>query len=131
VFRSFLLATYKELRQGILLTAVPKTGSIAPRLSSPKLAQHLSDDKELPSDSEEPVAIPHSELSVDALRGVIESFVLREGTDYGETDFSLEQKVAHVIRQLERGDARIMFDPNSESIHIVSVAPLRRGRDPS
>ena len=60
---------------------------------------------------------------------MIESCVLREGTDYGERDFSLEQKVAHVVRQLEHGDARIMFDPNSESIHIVSVAPLRRERD--
>jgi uncharacterized protein YheU (UPF0270 family) len=45
--------------------------------------------------------------------------VLREGTDYGEKEASLEQKLAHVLRQLERGDARIMFDPNSESIGIV------------
>ncbi|MES1191364.1 MAG: YheU family protein [Steroidobacter sp.] len=33
---------------------------------------------------QEPVAIPHTELSADALRGVIDSFVLREGTDYGD-----------------------------------------------
>jgi uncharacterized protein YheU (UPF0270 family) len=113
---------------GILLTALEKTGSIAPRLSSAELAQTLNDEPQFPSASEEPVAIPHTELSADALRGVVESFVLREGTDYGEKDFSLEQKVAHVIGQLARGDARIMFDPNSESIHIVSVAPLARGR---
>jgi len=31
-----------------------------------------------------PVAVPHTGLSAAALRGVIESFVLREGTDYGE-----------------------------------------------
>ena len=73
----------------------------------------------------EAVVIPHRELSAAALRGVIESFVLREGTDYGEKDFSLEQKVAHVTRQLERGDARIVFDPNTESIHIVSAHPIR------
>jgi uncharacterized protein YheU (UPF0270 family) len=53
------------------------------------------------------------------LRGVIESFVLREGTDYGEQEFSLEQKVAHVLRQLQRGEARVIFDPASESIDIV------------
>ena len=71
----------------------------------------------------EPVSIPHAELSEDALRGVIESFVLREGTDYGEREFSLEQKVAHVLRQLQLGEARIIFDPATGSIDIL------RGRD--
>jgi len=69
----------------------------------------------------EPLAIPHTELSADTLRNVIESFVLREGTDYGERDFLLEQKVAHVMRQLERGEARIVFDAASESIDIQRV----------
>jgi uncharacterized protein YheU (UPF0270 family) len=74
-----------------------------------------------------PLVIPHTELSADALQGVIESFVLREGTEYGATDFSLQQKVAHVTRQLERGEAQIVFDPNSESIDIV-VTPAGAGR---
>ena len=68
----------------------------------------------------EPVAIPYRELSADALRGVIESFVLREGTDYGLHEYSLEQKVAHVMRQLDRGEAQIVFDPNTESVHVVA-----------
>ena len=70
---------------------------------------------------QEPVAIPYQELSGDALRGVIESFVLREGTDYGERDFTLAQKSAHVLRQLERGEVRILFDPNTEAVQIVVV----------
>ena len=73
------------------------------------------------------------ELSEEALRGVLESFVLREGTDYGEREFSLDQKVAHVLGQLRRGDARIMFDPGTETIDIVVVAGGRaaapRGQD--
>jgi uncharacterized protein YheU (UPF0270 family) len=69
----------------------------------------------------EPVVIPHRELSPEALRGVIESFVLREGTDYGAREYSLEEKVQHVIRQLERGEARIVFDPTTESVDIVPV----------
>ena len=71
----------------------------------------------------EPVLVPHTELSADALRGVVESFVLREGTDYGEREFSLEQKLAHVYRQLERGEAQIVFDPNTETIDIVLTQP--------
>ena len=72
----------------------------------------------------EPVVIPHTELSADALQGVIESFVLREGTEYGAHDVSLQQKVAQVIQQLERKEAQIVFDPNTESIDIVA----RKGR---
>ena len=69
----------------------------------------------------EPVFVPHTELSPDALRGVVESFVLREGTDYGEREYSLEQKLAHVYRQLERGEAQIVLDPNTETIDIVAT----------
>jgi uncharacterized protein YheU (UPF0270 family) len=69
-----------------------------------------------------PVAVPHTELSPEALRGVVESFVLREGTDYGERDVPFEAKVAQVIRQLERGEARIMFDPVAQSVQIVTTA---------
>ncbi|HVW69322.1 MAG TPA: YheU family protein [Steroidobacteraceae bacterium] len=75
-----------------------------------------------PLDDGEPVVIPYRELSEDALRGVLESFVLREGTEYGERDFSLEQKVAHVLEQLRRGEAQIVFDPQSETIDIVVAA---------
>ena len=57
---------------------------------------------------QQPVEVPHTELAGDLLHAVIESFVLREGTDYGEFEFSLDQKVARVIRQLERGEAYIV-----------------------
>lgn len=78
-------------------------------------------------DTVEPLAIPHRELSQDALRGVIESFVLREGTDYGEQEFTLEQKVDHVLRQLDRGEAHVIFDPELETVDIVvSKRPLGR-----
>jgi uncharacterized protein YheU (UPF0270 family) len=70
-------------------------------------------------DQPEPIVVPHRELSADTLRGVIESFVLREGTDYGEREYSLDEKVAHVLKQLERGEARIEFDPDTETVGIV------------
>lgn len=68
-----------------------------------------------------PVEIPLDALSEDALLGVIESFVLREGTDYGARERSHEEKVADVRRQLECGEARIVFDPEAESVNIVPV----------
>jgi uncharacterized protein YheU (UPF0270 family) len=42
----------------------------------------------------DPIEVPYGELSAELLNAVIESFVLREGTDYGEREFSLEDKVA-------------------------------------
>jgi uncharacterized protein YheU (UPF0270 family) len=73
-----------------------------------------SDDRREP-----PIEIPHTELSAEALRGVVEAFVLREGTEYGERDVPLDRKVLDVMRQLHRGEAQILFDPNTESVDIV------------
>ena len=73
--------------------------------------------------------IPHRELSEEALRGVVESFVLREGTDYGQRDYSLEEKIAAVMRQLDRGEAVIVFDPDTRTVSIeVATPPGRRAR---
>ena len=66
-----------------------------------------------------PMVVPWAELSPEALNGVIESFVLREGTDYGERDVSFETKVDQVRRQLERREAEIVYDQDTESIDIV------------
>jgi uncharacterized protein len=66
------------------------------------------------------VVVPHAHLSAELLRSVVESFVLREGTDYGERELSLDDKVARVVRQLERGEAQIIFDPKSDSVDIVA-----------
>ena len=66
--------------------------------------------------------IPLSSLSADALRSIIESFVLREGTDYGQEihpgEHGLDAKCAAVQRQLEAGEAEIDFDPETETIDI-------------
>ena len=63
--------------------------------------------------------IPIQSLSEDALAGVIEAFVLREGTDYGHGEYSLARKCAAVRRQLERGEARLVYDEATRSPNIV------------
>lgn len=77
-------------------------------------------------DSAAGIDIPYPALSAEALRGVLESFVLREGTDYGGHEYSLEQKVAHVRAQLERGEARIVFDPHTATVDVVLNRPAAR-----
>jgi uncharacterized protein YheU (UPF0270 family) len=73
-----------------------------------------------PEESAEPIEVPYRELSPDALRGVVEAFVLREGTDYGSREFTHEEKVAQLLTALERGEARILFDPATESVTLVA-----------
>ena len=65
------------------------------------------------------VEIPWRELSESALLGVIEEFVTREGTEYGEREVPLATKVQQVRRQLERGDVVLFFDPDSASCHLL------------
>ena len=67
------------------------------------------------------VEVPFAELAPETLQGLVESFVLREGTDYGVQEVSLASKVAQVVRQLQRGEARIVFDPATESVDIRLV----------
>lgn len=67
------------------------------------------------------MAVPYAELAPDLLHAVVEAYVLREGTDYGEREFSLAEKVSHVIGRLERGEAQIVFDPETETVSIVST----------
>ena len=62
--------------------------------------------------------IPHQMLSPEALHGVIEAFVTREGTDYGAQEVSLATKVLQVRQQLDAGTAIIIYDESTESCTI-------------
>ena len=65
------------------------------------------------------VRVAPDDLAPDTLRAVVESFVLREGTDYGIHEVSFEAKVEQVLVQLRRGEAHITFDPATESVDVV------------
>jgi hypothetical protein len=65
--------------------------------------------------------IPYTELSDEALKGIIEEYITREGTEYGARDFSLEQKIEHVRQQLLRREIKINFDAESQSCNLVPV----------
>ncbi|MBF0143070.1 MAG: YheU family protein [Magnetococcales bacterium] len=55
--------------------------------------------------------IPYNRLSPEALRGIVEEFVNREGTDYGAVEVPLETKVAQVMDQIRKGLVVIRYDP--------------------
>ena len=68
----------------------------------------------------QPTEVPIEALSEEVLRALIEEFVTRDGTDYGLSELSLEAKVENLRRRLATGEARIVFDPEAESVNIVA-----------
>lgn len=68
-----------------------------------------------------PMEVPRDALSYEALQGIIQSFILREGTDYGAEEVSLKSKVLQVEKQLGRGEIKIVFDPDSESVSLITL----------
>ncbi|MGB0619531.1 MAG: YheU family protein [Myxococcota bacterium] len=88
----------------------------------------MDDDRSAPEPSapaaQSGVELNPDQLSPGALRGLVEEYVTREGTDYGHSDWSLEDKVAQVFQQLECGEARIVFDLEQESASIVPEPEL-------
>jgi len=65
------------------------------------------------------IEVPPESLSREVLHALVEEFITRDGTDYGAVERSLDAKVADVLRQLDRGEVCIVFDPESETTTIV------------
>jgi uncharacterized protein YheU (UPF0270 family) len=79
-------------------------------------ARELTVELERKHEGEEigPIRVAPDHLEPDTLRAVIESFVLREGTDYGVRETALEDKVAQVLIQLRRGEGiSLLIQPPS------------------
>lgn len=73
-----------------------------------------------------PVEVPKSALSESALRGVIESFILREGTDYGREEAGFETKYNQILRQILKEEIKIFFDPNTETVGLMTLVDWKR-----
>ena len=85
----------------------------------------MIDSREAPA---EMVEVPYTDLSEAALRAVINDIVTRDGTDYGEVEKTREQKAAALLGQLERGEATLAFDPETETLSVLTRAELARIR---
>ncbi|VTR60078.1 Uncharacterised protein family (UPF0270) [Serratia fonticola] len=72
--------------------------------------------------------IPWQEIEQETLNSLIESFVLREGTDYGEHERSLEQKVDDVRRQLKSGEVVLVWSELHETVNIMPRGRSAPGR---
>lgn len=62
--------------------------------------------------------IPVNKLSSEALQGVIEEYISRDGTDYGDIEVSMATKFRQAKDKLENGLAVLVFDDESETTNI-------------
>ncbi len=69
--------------------------------------------------------VPKEQLSREALRGVVEEMITREGTDYG-AEASLEEKVGEVMGQLDDGRAVLVFDAETETCTVLTADEAQR-----
>jgi len=70
--------------------------------------------------------IPIQEVSHETLLNIIEGFVLQEGTEYGEHDVSLADKVTAVLAQLKSGEAYLVYSELHETVNIVPKNQLQQ-----
>ena len=62
--------------------------------------------------------VPWQELQAQTLENILESFILREGTDYGAVEFTLTQKKERLRRQLQAGNIVLVWSELHQSIDI-------------
>ncbi|GAA0305354.1 YheU family protein [Psychrosphaera haliotis] len=66
--------------------------------------------------------IPWKNISADALEGIIEEFIMREGTDYGEHEVSFTDKKEQVLNQLKLGEIVLVFSELHETVNLMPAA---------
>ena len=77
------------------------------------------------------IEVPWDALAPDTLNALVEEFVTRDGTDYGEQEVGLERKVLQVINGIKRKEFIIVFDTDQESTHIVTRQQLAQFKSSS
>jgi uncharacterized protein YheU (UPF0270 family) len=63
--------------------------------------------------------IPYDQLNPDTLQSLVEEFVSRDGTDYGDKEVPLAVKVQQVVSKLKSGEAVILFSESKGLCNIV------------
>ncbi|MEH6784791.1 MAG: YheU family protein [Alcanivorax jadensis] len=66
-----------------------------------------------------PIIVPWKDLPADTLTNLIEEFVTRDGTDYGDQEIPTATKVEQVRNQLKKQEAFVVFDEVTESVSVM------------
>lgn len=65
--------------------------------------------------------IDYRQLEPDTLHNLLEEIVTRDGTDYGESELSVSEKIANAMQLLQNGSCAIAFDADSETCSLIDL----------
>lgn len=71
--------------------------------------------------------IPPESLSAEALENILQEFVSRDGTDYGEQELSVSEKVERLRPQIVDGRVLIVFDETTETLNLLPKENYSQG----
>jgi uncharacterized protein YheU (UPF0270 family) len=72
------------------------------------------------------VEVPPQRLEASVLDALLQEFASRDGTDYGERELSLAQKVAQLRRQLDRGELLLLYEVETEHWDLLPQEQARQ-----
>lgn len=75
--------------------------------------------------------IPWQQINAETLTNLLESYALREGTDYGEQEVPFEQKIESLRSQLETGDIVIVYSELHESVNLMKKEEFKASEQES
>jgi uncharacterized protein YheU (UPF0270 family) len=71
------------------------------------------------------VEVPPQRLQPDVLQALLEEYASRDGTDYGERELALEQKVGRLRNQLQRRDLLLVCEVDGEHWDLLPADQAR------
>lgn len=72
------------------------------------------------------VEVPVARVPAESLAGLLEEYASRDGTDYGERETPLAERVAQLEQRLKSGELRLLFDAASEQWDILPADTARQ-----
>lgn len=73
--------------------------------------------------------VPYKDINLDTLNAIIKEFVLREGTEYGAEDISIDEKLEQVHQQLQRGSAVLVYSELHETVNIIPADQFKEDEE--
>ncbi|WP_293264185.1 YheU family protein [Neptunomonas sp.] len=69
--------------------------------------------------------VPIESISAEALEGMIEEFVTRDGTDYGYDETPLALRVEQVKKKLKNKEIVVLFNEATDEVNLVLSERLK------
>jgi uncharacterized protein YheU (UPF0270 family) len=73
--------------------------------------------------------VPWDQVNQETLTSLLEEFVTRDGTDYGEQEMSVGSRVAQAMSRLKSGEVVIWFDAVTESVTLMTKDDAKRAAE--